>query len=98
ARGDRVRRARARPKPGGILLLSDPKGVERAEFTGDGRLALSEASGEAYFIAAQDVSKEAADIRIGGDDNGYAVEVGAPTSQGSAVLGTDDEGVGTVSL
>jgi hypothetical protein len=95
---DLVKIAQGPSKPGGILLLSDPKGVERAEFTGEGRLALSEGSGEAYFVAAQDVSKEDANIRIGGDDNGYAVEVGAPTSQGAAVLGTDDEGVGIVSL
>ncbi|HEU4955120.1 MAG TPA: hypothetical protein VFT28_11120 [Gemmatimonadales bacterium] len=95
---DLVKIAQGPSKPGGILLLSDPKGVERAEFTGDGRLALSEGSGEAYLVVAQDVSKEDANIRIGGDDNGYAVEVGAPTSQGAAILGTDDEGVGTVTL
>ncbi len=95
---DLVKLAQGPSKPGGILLLSDPKGVERAEFTGDGRLALSEGSGEAYLVVAQDVSKEDANIRIGGDDNGYAVEVGAPTSQGAAILGTDDEGVGTVTL
>jgi hypothetical protein len=84
-------------KPGGIVL-GDAKGVERAEFTGDGRLAVSDESGEDYLIIAHDVSKEDANIRIGGDDGGFAVEVGAPTSKGSAILGTDDDGVGMLTL
>jgi hypothetical protein len=83
-------------KPGGIVL-GDTKGVDRAEFTGDGRLAVSEESGEDYLVIAQDVSKEDASIRIGGNEGGYAVEVGASSSKGAAVLGTDD-GVGMLTL
>ena len=95
---DLVKVAQGPSGPGGIVVLSDPKGVERAEVAGTGRLTLSEASGEKYLVMAEEVSKEEANIRIGGDDDGYAVEVGSPKSRGTAILGTDDEGVGMVTL
>jgi hypothetical protein len=93
-----VKLAQGPSKPGGIILLSDPKGVKRAEFTGEGRVALAEESGQNYVVMAEEVSEEDATIRIGGDDNRYAVQVGAPTSKGTAILGTDEDGVGVVAL
>jgi hypothetical protein len=84
------------PTKGGALLLSDKDALQRAELTGDGRLALADEAGKDVVTLADDVSKDEAKIRIGGDDGGYAVEVDA--GEGMAVLGTDDDGVGVLTL
>ncbi len=86
------------PTKGGGIVLGDAKGVQRAELTGDGQFALSDESGKDYVILADEVSKEEADILIGGDDGRYAVEVGGGSGKGSAVLGTDEDGVGVLAL
>ncbi len=79
---------------GGALGLNDGQGTTRLRATGEGTLVLSDTKGEDYLTVAEDISKEKADIRIGGDEDGFAVEVGS--SKGQAVLGADTEG--TVAL
>jgi hypothetical protein len=81
---------------GGTLALRDDAGKTRARMTGTGRLVILDAEENDLLTIAEDISKEEANIRIGGDDDGYAVEVGS--GKGAAVLGTDADGVAELSL
>ena len=81
---------------GGGLALSDDKGGGRAELTGDGRLALGDESGQDFVVLAEDISKEEAIIRIGGDEEGFVVTVG--DEKGAASLGLDADGASGLSL
>ena len=76
---------------GGGLGLNDAQGTTRFRATGLGKIAVSSADGNDFLTVAEDISKEEADIRIGGDDGGFSIEVGS--SKGQAYLGSDNEGL-----
>jgi hypothetical protein len=81
---------------GGGIGLNDDQGKTRITMTGLGKLVVTDKEGGSILAVAEDISKEDANIRIGGDEGGYAVEVG--DGNGAAILGTDDEGVAELSL
>jgi hypothetical protein len=80
----------------GGLGLADPDGTIRTTLTGNGRIVISDKENNNILVVAEDISQEDASIRIGGDDDGYAVEVG--DGNGEALLGTDQEGVAQLQL
>ena len=81
---------------GGGIGLKDDQGNTRLTMNGLGKFVISDQAGNSILAVAEDVSKEEANIRIGGDEGGYAVEVG--DGNGAAVLGTDDQGIAELSL
>jgi hypothetical protein len=80
----------------GGLGLGDPDGTIRTSLTGTGRIVISDSEKKNILVVAEDISKEDAAIRIGGDDNGFAVEVGE--GGGEAILGIDEDGVAQLQL
>ena len=79
----------------GAIGLADAQGKVRSSITGLGRIVVLDAEENKILVVAEDISKEEADIRIGGDGDAFAVEVG----QGSeAVLGVDGDGVAELEL
>ena len=81
---------------GGGVGLNDEQGKTRLTMNGQGRLEVSGKDGNSFLTVAEDVSKEDANIRIGGDEAGFVVQVG--DGNGVASLGTGDEGVAELSL
>jgi hypothetical protein len=80
----------------GGLGLADGQGKVRASVNGIGRIVLLDENDNAFLTMAEDISKADSDIRIGGDVDGFAVEVGS--GKGTATLGVDDEGIPELSL
>jgi hypothetical protein len=80
----------------GGLGLADADGTIRTSLTGTGRIVITDKEDQKILVVAEDISKEEANIRIGGDDNGFAVEIS--DGSGEAILGTDDEGVAQLQL
>jgi hypothetical protein len=81
---------------GGGIGLNDAQGKTRLSMTGAGKLTVSDPEGNSFLVVAEDVSKEDANIRIGGDEGGYAIEVS--DGEGVAFLGTDNDGTAGLSL
>ena len=80
----------------GGLGLADAQGKVRTSLNGAGRIVVSDENENSFLTIASDVSKDESEIRIGGSDAGYAVEVGS--GNGVASLGVDEEGVPELSL
>lgn len=80
----------------GALGLADAQGKVRTSLNGVGRIVVSDEEENSFLTIASDVSKDESEIRIGGSDAGYAVEVGS--GNGAASLGVDEEGVPELSL
>lgn len=80
----------------GALGLADAQGKVRTRLSGIGRIEVSDEEENSFLTIASDVSKDESEIRIGGSDAGYAVEVGS--GKGAASLGVDEEGVPELSL
>src|SRR5262245_11646803 len=56
---------------GGGVGLNDEQGKTRLTMNGQGRLEVSGKDGNSFLTVAEDVSKEDANIRIGGEDAGF---------------------------
>jgi hypothetical protein len=80
----------------GQLTLRNAQGKTQATLAGEGTLSIADPQGEEILAVAEDVSKSDANVRIGGADDGYAVEVG--NGKGMASLGIDPEGVAELTL
>ena len=80
----------------GGLGLGDAQGKVRINLNGAGRIVVSDEDENSFLTIANDVSKDESEIRIGGSEAGYAVEVGS--GNGVASLGVDEEGVPELSL
>jgi len=80
----------------GQLTLRNAQGKTQATLAGEGTLSIADPQGEEILAVAEDVSKSDANVRIGGADDGYAIEVS--NGKGVASLGTDPDGVAELSL
>jgi hypothetical protein len=80
----------------GALGLSDGQGKVRTSLTGLGRIEVSDENENSFLTIAEDVSKVESEIRIGGDEGGFAIEMGS--GNGAAFFGVDEDGVPALSM